>query len=130
VTLLDAVVRVNRKMRPTPTAGDAKASGSRNLEGSKAHAGVSLTDAVLYGGSTSARAKAPPMWPTPTASPYGSRNNGDPHDGRTEYATKGAPSLDTMARVEGGILNAAWVEALMGFPPGWVTATGQTALPF
>jgi hypothetical protein len=33
---------------PTATAGDAKASGSRNLEGSKAHAGVSLTDAILH----------------------------------------------------------------------------------
>lgn len=31
---------------PTPTAGDADGSGSRNTEGSKAHAGTSLTDAV------------------------------------------------------------------------------------
>lgn len=40
---------------PTPTAGDAKASGSRNLTGSKAHAGVSLTDAVTAGTSTVSR---------------------------------------------------------------------------
>lgn len=40
---------------PTPTAGDAKSSGSRNLEGSKAHPGVSLTDAVTSGGSSTAR---------------------------------------------------------------------------
>lgn len=38
------------------------------------------------------------MFPTPTATPYGTRNNGCPGDGREEYATKGAPSLDTMAR--------------------------------
>lgn len=42
---------------PTPTAGDAHSSGSRNLEGSKAHAGVSLTDAVKSGGSTTPRAE-------------------------------------------------------------------------
>lgn len=39
---------------PTATAGDAKASGSRNLEGSAAHPGTSLTDATC-------------RWPTPRA---------------------------------------------------------------
>lgn len=52
-TLVDAV------RWPTPTAGDAKSSGSRNLEGSKANAGVSLTDAVLHGNSTTPRDGAP-----------------------------------------------------------------------
>jgi hypothetical protein len=47
---------------PTATAGDAKSAGSRNLEGSKAHPGVSLTDAVLHGNSTTARR---PEWATP-----------------------------------------------------------------
>jgi DNA (cytosine-5)-methyltransferase 1 len=50
---------------PTATAGDAKSSGSRNLEGSKAHQGVSLTDAVRFGNSTTPR-----RWPTPTANQY------------------------------------------------------------
>jgi hypothetical protein len=36
--------------------------------------------------------------PTPAASEYGSSNNGCPRDGRLEYATKGRPSLGTMAR--------------------------------
>ena len=40
---------------PTVTKGDAKASGSRNHEGSNAHAGVSLTDAVRYGNSSTKR---------------------------------------------------------------------------
>ncbi len=40
---------VVRGMLPTPTAGDAKASGSRTKEGSGAHAGVSLTDVVVHG---------------------------------------------------------------------------------
>jgi hypothetical protein len=31
---------------PTPTVGDSKSSGSRNTANSKAHAGISLTDAV------------------------------------------------------------------------------------
>ena len=43
---------VKRTAWPTPTAGDAKSSGSRNLAGSKAHAGVSLTDTVKTGTST------------------------------------------------------------------------------
>ncbi len=34
---------------------------------------------------------------TPTASTYGTSNNGCPHDGREEYATKGKLSLYTMA---------------------------------
>jgi hypothetical protein len=50
------------KMLPTPTAGDAKSSGSRNLEGSRAHAGVSLTDAVRFGNS-----EPPRLLPTPTS---------------------------------------------------------------
>ena len=40
------------KRWPTPTAGDSRSSGSRNTPGSNAHAGVSLTDAVLTGSST------------------------------------------------------------------------------
>jgi hypothetical protein len=32
---------------PTPTAGDASGSGSRNKPGSKAHSGTSLTDAAI-----------------------------------------------------------------------------------
>ncbi len=46
---------------PTPTAGDAKGSGSRNTENSKAHAGVSLTDWVRGDGGKGRR------YPTPTA---------------------------------------------------------------
>lgn len=56
---------------PTPTEGDAKSSGSRNLEGSKAHPGISLTDAAMFGNSTTPRAS----WPTPTVS---QQNGGDP----------------------------------------------------
>jgi hypothetical protein len=34
------------RMWPTPTAGDSRSSGSRNTATSKAHSGISLTDAV------------------------------------------------------------------------------------
>mgnify|MGYP003139911806 CR=1 FL=1 len=54
--LVTAVARL--EMWPTPTAGDAKSSGSRNLEGSKAHAGVSLTDAVRTGDSSTPRGES------------------------------------------------------------------------
>lgn len=84
--------------------------------------------------------------PTPTASRYGSGNNGDPHDGRGAYATKGKPSLDTMAARGllptplardwkgktsanrnsrtlpdslGGRLHPQFVEWMMGLPDGW-----------
>jgi hypothetical protein len=86
------------------------------------------------------------QWPTPAASPYGTSNNGNPHDERTEYATKGKPSLERMVAWPTSTakdketnallgrqvlrapsthgspraqLNPDWVEVLMGFPVGW-----------
>ena len=62
------------------------------------------------------------LLPTPTASSYGSRNNGNPGDGREEYATKAAPSLETMARAgdfgDPGDLNPRFVEWMMDVPIG------------
>jgi hypothetical protein len=69
VGLADQVMAAERGMWPTPIAADAYAAGSRNLPGSKAHAGVSLTDAVRYGNSSTPR-REPEMWPTPTANNY------------------------------------------------------------
>lgn len=65
-------------------------------------------------------------YPTPSASVYGSSNNGNPHDSRTAYATAGKPSL----ALSFPNLNPAWVAALMGFPPWlagtrWPAARGQ-----
>lgn len=54
------------RLWPTPTAGDAKSSGSRNLAGSKAHPGVSLTDAVVAGGSSTPRGQVDPGRLNPT----------------------------------------------------------------
>ena len=58
------------KTLPTPTAGDARSSGSRNLEGSKANEGVSLTDIVRTGDSST------PRLPTPTT--QDAHNNAGP----------------------------------------------------
>lgn len=55
---LDSLARM--ALWPTATAGDAKASGGRNLTGSSAHMGVSLTDAALFGNSTTRRDRATP----------------------------------------------------------------------
>jgi hypothetical protein len=62
--LLPPLVRLTDEtelgLLPMPTAGDAKDSGSRNTPSSKAHPGVSLTDAIRADGGTGR------MWPTPT----------------------------------------------------------------
>ena len=50
-----------RDQWPTPTAGDAKGAGNRNLTGSKANPGESLTDAV-NGGQGSRRGQLNPAW--------------------------------------------------------------------
>lgn len=81
---------------PTPTAGDAKASGSRNTPTSQAHPVVSLCDAV----------------------------RGDRGTGRQQFATpdancwKGGAENQRKGQLNGS-LNPTWVEWLMGFPLGW-----------
>ena len=57
---------------PTPTAGDSKASGSRNAQGSKANQGVSLTDAIRTGDSSGRQDRSTPTpgdESTPTLNP-------------------------------------------------------------
>lgn len=105
---------------PTPTANDSIASGVTGnwTKESGRHSGTTLTDAaVRLGGKLPGQ-----LWPTPTATPYGSTNNGSPRDGRREaYATKGTPSLNTLASSDGKALNPEWVTALMGFPEDWLS---------
>jgi hypothetical protein len=45
------------KLWPTPTTSDASGGGNRNSKNSKAHAGVSLTDACLTGDSSTPRSE-------------------------------------------------------------------------
>ena len=62
--------------------------------------------------------------PTPTASTYGSSQNGTRADGST-FNQAGKPSLRTMAVRRGlgstrGKLSAEFVRWMMGFPTGWL----------
>jgi hypothetical protein len=86
---------------PTPTLGDAKASGSRNTTESKAHPGVSLTDFVREDGG-----EGRTIFPTPIDSSRGggSSRSGDRIDE--------IPTLDGMAR------QGEW-------PDQWVTPSAR-----
>ena len=92
---------------PTPTAGDAKASGSRSTPGSQAHPWVSLTDAVRQDGGRGR------MVPTPMSRDHRSGKQ------RSRLARTGETSGDNLPQVIGGLLNPTWVEWLMGYPAEW-----------
>lgn len=93
---------------PTATASDANGSGSRNTATSKAHPGTSLTDAVRGDGGTG-------RWPTPCASDH----HGSYRPGQRRGQLGDAVQCH-------GRLNPDWVEALMGFPPGWTRIDGPS----
>ena len=95
---------------PTATASDANGSGSRNTTSSRAHAGISLTDAVRGDGGKG-------RWPTPCASD---------HKGSFAPGQRRGQLPDAVQCH--GRLNPAWVEALMGFPADW-TRTGGPSDP-
>jgi len=140
-------------MLPTPTASEATRGrspvvASRQVEGRNS---PDLSDLAAHGmlptPTATANMLSPSMrkWPvhrrldnllpTPTASSYGTSGNGDPGDGRGQYAHKGTPSLTTMAkqgklpapeetnsspkRGKGGRLSAQFVEWMMGFSLDW-----------
>ena len=99
---------------PTPTEGDAKASGSRCLPGSGAVAGTSLTDAIRPDRTTRDDVRS---WATLAARNYrvGSGLN------------RGEPPLSEQAAPTGGLgrrLSPAWTEILQGYPEGWTDTEG------
>ena len=110
------------KLWPTPVASDAMGSGSRNTVTSKAHPGVSLTDAVRGDGGTGR------LWPTPAA-----------HEGRLGYQDRTSGKKGTQESLttsvmysegrvpseewSGGQLNPIFVEWLMGFPLGFTDSS-------
>ncbi|HKA75312.1 MAG TPA: hypothetical protein VKE26_26150 [Xanthobacteraceae bacterium] len=103
-----------RTLWPTPCAGDAKSSGSRNTPTSQAHFGVSLTDAVRGDAGMGRR------WPMPTGRDW--------KDGSAE-ACANVPvngllgrTVHVSSRQEApatGSLNPTFVEWLMGYPQDW-----------
>jgi hypothetical protein len=118
LTLTDAVVRGIQKAPqqwPTPASRDWKSSAS-NLHGhnsrplnevvrleeercavSSASAGGASSDEVEMT-VRAAEVSSEDLFPTPSATSYGTSNNGSPHDGRTAYATAGKMGLEQMAR--------------------------------
>lgn len=119
------------QMWPTPTEGDAKSSGSRNTATSKAHPGISLTDAVRGDSGTGRMPFA-----TPTAAIAEGRapqNSKGKRDLRLDASTWATPTSrdhktgqlptrdggDSLPVQAGGSLNPMWVEWLQGFPLGW-----------
>jgi len=99
-------------MWPTPTVGDSKSSGSRNTPSSKAHPGVSLTDAVRGDGG------AGRTWPTPAARDYR-------HPNALPYSERGGGTKgEQLPNAVGGSLNPQFVEWLMGFPKDWTVIFG------
>jgi hypothetical protein len=116
---------------PTPTVQYRAGSAGYSTESGR-HSGTTLADAVR-------------MWPTPDASGAGSNKGGAAgrvgqerpalatavklcpttraHDGRggcgrSKMAQEQKTGMDLKEAVRGS-LNPAWVETLMGFPPGW-----------
>jgi len=110
---------------PTPTAGDAQGSGSRNTPTSNAHAGISLTDAVRGDGGTGR------IFPTPRAHRAGADFAWERH-GLERFSTPTVQdakntagpfgyernSLALNAQV-GGSLNPQFCEWLLGYPKDW-----------
>ena len=125
---------------PTPVVNDSRngrnVTANRTNPDSKHHSGTTLSDAIR-------------LWPTPTTAdgmggPGSSgRDGGDnlrtavrdwPTPNARDHKDTG-PNVDwenvasksKLAGVAGGSLNPAWVEMLMGFPPGWTDIPGPPA---
>lgn len=86
------------------TAGDAKASGSRNTATSKAHPGLSLTDWARGDGG------AGRLMPTLQA---------EDHRNCADYSDRSRGHSPQLRHLGSGRLNPRWCEPFMGYPPGW-----------
>lgn len=91
---------------PTPTSGDGDSSGNRNLPGSAAHPGTSLTDATV---------PTPANWATPAARDFRHPNAADGAS-RAKREAECPASGDQLPNQIGGALNPAWTCLLMGWP--------------
>jgi len=123
--------QVARTIWPTPTASDMKASGSRNTVNSKAHPGVSLTDAVNRDDGSGRRDRMKistngksPVWSTPRSQDEYERRNQKTQDRiMLEGGDRTLPTqVEFMGREQTGYcgrLNHRWVAQLMGFHPQW-----------
>ena len=94
---------------PTPTAGDAVGSGSRNTPTSKAHPGVSLTDWARGDGGKGR------LLPTPQA---------EDHRNCADYSDRSRGHSPQLRHLGKGRLNPRFVSWMMGFPPNWTDVDG------
>lgn len=125
---------------PTATAGDAKASGSRTTTNSKAHPGISLTDAAVHGLSIDDEAKRR-QWVSPTSRDWKDTAGQDLTDEKhgtnqlPRQVFAGLPDQDSSSTpgkpdAPSQILNANWVFQLMGYPEDWARlSTGPGLKP-
>ncbi len=109
----------DRTTWPTPSAGlfnDAEAMETWKARNARLQAkgyngngmGMPLTMAVK-------------LWPTTTV---GDAKSSGQRSLPGSKAHPGTSLCDATQRVEGGRLSPAWVECLMGFPPGWTVPVG------
>lgn len=98
--------------RSDPSQSSSRTSPGSERRGSKSSSGILPARGMMLRGTfsplpTSARltldvecgSPRGEMLPTPTASSYGSSQNGDPGDGRGRFAQAGKPSLETLAKM-------------------------------
>lgn len=110
--------------KPSPSGSSSRTSLAELAAGSPKYDAPWTSSAMTAFRSRLARAIAEhlidedesSLWPTPTASAYGTTNNGCPQDGRQQYATAGTPSLNTLAKT--------WP---YGTRQGWPTPTTSDA---
>jgi len=133
---------------PTPTSQDAGGSGSAGYStASGRHGGVTLTDATVRASRLGLPTQtAEQKWPTPTSRDWKDTITGGPPPSRLKLSEQtlgqsvsvmtGPQGLPTVTGGESGStqegrrqrLNPAFVEALMGLPPGWsLPMTGSGA---
>jgi hypothetical protein len=140
----DLPPRVARGLWPTAVVQDSKSAARHTTTTDTMHPGTMLLDAVRAwstprategekGGPSGRDGSGSPHlcsvaadFPTPSATEYGSSQNGiNGKGGEFERPSAGTPSLSTAARKGAlpggakGVLNPGFVEALMGWPLGW-----------
>lgn len=137
------------QMWPTATASDANSSGAAGYSTeSGRHSGTTLTEAVVrlpaasawptpsassygtnQGGSAGRVGPVRPsletlvkQWPTPTSRDW--KDGANPSEAAPTNGLLGrAAPRDPTTKTQGS-LSPAWVEMLMGFPPGWTDIGG------